>query len=132
MSFDIPRLHAERAWFNTQGQGSEAAADWYFTHMEDPSLNTPLNPVPGSGSGSGVNVEVDPAALAQLESMGFARQICERALRETKGNLERAADWLFSHMDEPMEEEKPEPVAAEPQQLPEDGSGRMYSILFHI
>eukprot|EP01127_Copromyxa_protea_P001634 TRINITY_DN11594_c0_g1_i1.p1 TRINITY_DN11594_c0_g1~~TRINITY_DN11594_c0_g1_i1.p1 ORF type:complete len:802 (-),score=245.62 TRINITY_DN11594_c0_g1_i1:36-2441(-) len=134
MSFDIPRVRAERAWFNTQGQGAEAAAEWYFTHMDDASIDTPL---PGAGaSSSSSSVEVDPVALAQLESMGFPTKICSKALRETKGNLERAADWLFSHMDEPMEEEEPEAASSSPkeEEKPDDGPGRykLFAFVTHM
>lgn len=42
------------------------------------------------------------AALGQLESMGFPRVRCEKALHAT-GNedAEAAMNWLFSHMDDP-------------------------------
>ena len=36
-----------------------------------------------------------------LTSMGFTDQQATRALRKCDGNLERAADWVMSHMDEP-------------------------------
>jgi ubiquitin carboxyl-terminal hydrolase 5/13 len=128
MSFDIPRICAERAWFNTQGQGPEAAAEWYFTHMGDASLQIPLNSS-GSSAASSTSETVDPVALAQLESMGFSTKICTKALKETKGNIERAADWLFSHMDEPMDEEQlPAAGSQDPKKedaKPEDGPGRM-------
>lgn len=106
MSFDIPRLHAERAWFNTKGQSAEVAAEWYFTHMDDPLLNVPLNEPSAGGAGGASTAAVDPEAVMLLSAMGFPTKICEKALKETGGNLDRAADWLFSHPDEPMEEEK--------------------------
>ena len=41
-------------------------------------------------------------ALSQLESMGFPRNRCERALHATgNADAEAAMNWLFSHMDDP-------------------------------
>jgi ubiquitin carboxyl-terminal hydrolase 5/13 len=42
------------------------------------------------------------AALGQLESMGFPRVRCEKALHATgNADAEAAMNWLFSHMDDP-------------------------------
>lgn len=35
-----------------------------------------------------------------LESMGFTTPQARLALKETQNNLERAADWIFSHQPE--------------------------------
>ena len=35
-----------------------------------------------------------------LQSMGFSRSQCIKALQNTDNNVERAADWIFSHPDE--------------------------------
>ena len=40
-----------------------------------------------------------------LTSMGFTDAQATRALRKCDGNLERAADWVMSHMDEPDSED---------------------------
>jgi len=55
------------------------------------------------GSGAGVNTFVpNEAALGQLESMGFPRPRCEKALHATgNSDAEAAMNWLFSHMDDP-------------------------------
>lgn len=57
--------------------------------------------VGGSSSTSAAFVP-NEAALGQLESMGFARVRCEKALHAT-GNAdpEAAMNWLFSHMEDP-------------------------------
>ena len=41
-----------------------------------------------------------------VRSMGFTDKQATRALRKCEGNLERAADWVMSHMDEPDSEEE--------------------------
>ena len=54
-----------------------------------------------AGAGSQPGFAPDAAALAQLESMGFGRNRCERALHAT-GNedAEAAMNWLFGHMED--------------------------------
>ncbi len=36
-------------------------------------------------------------SITMLMNMGFERQVCEEALRNTGGNVEQATDWIFSH-----------------------------------
>ena len=36
-----------------------------------------------------------------MMSMGFPEKKCVKALKSCDMNLERASDWLFSHMDDP-------------------------------
>jgi ubiquitin carboxyl-terminal hydrolase 5/13 len=57
--------------------------------MGDPDFNDPL---PSKKTGAQVN----PESLMMLESMGFQRKHAEKALQETAGDIERAAEWLFS------------------------------------
>ena len=38
--------------------------------------------------------------------MGFPDKKCRKALRECDGNLERAMEWIFSHMDDDGEDEE--------------------------
>ena len=44
--------------------------------------------------------EPNEDSIAMLQSMGFTRLQCIKALRSTDNNVERAADWIFSHPDE--------------------------------
>jgi ubiquitin carboxyl-terminal hydrolase 5/13 len=55
-----------------------------------------------AGSTSGASFTPNAAALTQLESMGFGRNRCEKALHAT-GNedAEAAMTWLFGHMEDP-------------------------------
>lgn len=56
--------------------------------------------VGGSGAASATFVP-NEAALSQLESMGFPRVRCEKALHATgNSDAEAAMNWLFSHMDD--------------------------------
>jgi hypothetical protein len=40
------------------------------------------------------------AQVSMLTAMGFEVDAAEAALTATGGNVERAGDWLFSHMDD--------------------------------
>ena len=42
----------------------------------------------------------DPEAVGNLTAMGFSEEAASAALVACNGSLERAADWLFSHMDD--------------------------------
>ena len=55
-----------------------------------------------AGAGSQPGFTPNAEAMAQLESMGFGRNRCQRALQAT-GNedTEAAMNWLFGHMDDP-------------------------------
>lgn len=39
-------------------------------------------------------------AVAMLMGMSFTREQATKALKATDNNLERAADWIFSHQNE--------------------------------
>jgi len=145
LEFGIPQVRAERAWFNTRAQGTvEAAIEWLFSNSDDPTLDTPLPsepapPAPSSGGGGGGG-GVDEVALAGLLSMGFPAKKAERALKETKNNLEAATDWLFSHMeDDDVEIEEPQVAVAPVEEVveevpPLDGSGKykLWAFVTHM
>lgn len=42
----------------------------------------------------------DPAGLEMIVAMGFSPAQATKALKETNNNIERAADWIFSHASE--------------------------------
>ena len=48
--------------------------------------------------------EVPAEALAMMQAMGFPDKKCIKALKNCDMNVERATDWLFSHMDDPDSE----------------------------
>jgi len=83
---------------NTVSSGSsnaDAAMNWIFEHMNDPDFNEPPVPVAPKNS----EFVVDPETVSMLSSMGFTEGHVRSALKATQGNAERAADWLFSHID---------------------------------
>jgi len=69
--------------------------------MEDADFNDPL-PDPSATpttQPTTTTSEANPESVAMLTSMGFAAAAATAALSACAGNLERAADWLFSHAD---------------------------------
>ena len=114
-SFDACR----KAAYHTRNAGAEQAMEWIFGHMDDPDLNSPLvieQPKPATS-----NVAVNQDDVQMLCAMGFTAKQATKALKKCDNNLERAADWIFSHADE-LDQEEPEssPSASS---LP-DGPGR--------
>jgi ubiquitin carboxyl-terminal hydrolase 5/13 len=107
---------SKRAVYNTREENNaEAATNWAITHMEDvdfnkpfemPSLSSKKKPRTSKSSESGGEqpnkkaAHYDEAAIESIKSWGFNRQQAIRALEATDNNLERAADWIFSHADE--------------------------------
>ena len=83
--------------------------EWVFAHIEDPDFNDPYVPatgaaltgnsgaMPSPGGGSAV---ADASAVAMLAAMGFAEKHAAAALERSGGDVERAADWLFSNADD--------------------------------
>ena len=61
---------------------------------------------------TGASFQPDEDGVAMLSAMGFTRAQCVKALQNTDNNVERAADWIFSHPDEINSVESVEPPAA--------------------
>lgn len=62
-----------------------------------------------------------------IMSMGFTMQQAEKALRATQNDVQRAADWIFSHSSEldSVDEEMNEAAASSPESELTDGNTRM-------
>jgi len=93
----------KKALIAVEGSDTEAATNWIFEHNMDPDFNDPLpessavTPAASSGSNDGVD---DVVVMSLVENLGmFTIDQVRAALKETNGATDRAADWLFSHMD---------------------------------
>jgi len=95
----------KRALTTVGGSDVEAATNWIFEHNQDPDFNDPM-PEPGasaapaaaSGAGDGVD---EATVMSLVENLGcFTADQVRAALKEANGAADRAADWLFSHMDD--------------------------------
>lgn len=83
----------KRAAIATNNANSEAAMEWIFAHMEDSNFNDPIESTTNENTMDSVMVE-------NLCAMGFTKEQSTFALKKMDGNIERAAEWLFTHMDD--------------------------------
>lgn len=88
----------KRALHAVGGSDVEAAMGWVFEHNNDPDFNDPLpEDTLNNGGGGGVD---DAVVESLVVSLGcFTPDQVRAALTECGGAADRAADWLFSHMD---------------------------------
>ena len=86
---------SRRAALATNNASADVAMNWVLEHMGDANFNDPIEPPAPAAAGVGVSAE----SVEMLVGMGFQTKHAEKALKECAGNLERAADWLFSRMD---------------------------------
>ncbi|KAG7381586.1 Ubiquitin carboxyl-terminal hydrolase 13 [Phytophthora pseudosyringae] len=88
----------KRAAMATGNSNAEAAMEWIFSHMEDPDFNDPPAPAGAAPKAEGDSVNMEH--VSNLMAMGFAEPHAKCALKQTDSNPDRAAEWLFSHMDD--------------------------------
>ncbi|KAF9425625.1 hypothetical protein BGZ94_007373 [Podila epigama] len=98
----FPLVRCQKALLATNNQGSEIAMDWLIQHMEDPDIDDPIVTDANKTTSA---ASANPEQIAQLADMGFTDKQAKKALKETGGNMERAVEWLFSHMDTPIEDD---------------------------
>uniref|UniRef100_A0A8C9VY85 Ubiquitin carboxyl-terminal hydrolase n=1 Tax=Scleropages formosus TaxID=113540 RepID=A0A8C9VY85_SCLFO len=88
----FPLEACRKAVYYTGNTGIDAAMNWVMGHMDDPACS--------SAPGSTPTETISEEHLATIVSMGFSRDQATRALRATSNVLERAVDWIFSHLDD--------------------------------
>uniref|UniRef100_A0A7N0SZ72 Ubiquitin carboxyl-terminal hydrolase n=1 Tax=Kalanchoe fedtschenkoi TaxID=63787 RepID=A0A7N0SZ72_KALFE len=91
-SMGFTRLHCEKAAISTSNTGVEEAMNWLLSHMDDPDIDAPISQ---DTRGS----MVDQSQVDTLLSFGFSEDLARRALKATKGDIEKATDWIFSNPD---------------------------------
>jgi ubiquitin carboxyl-terminal hydrolase 5/13 len=94
MGFPLNRCN--KALHATGNSDANDAMEWLFSHMEDADIDEPLSLGDSSVSATVVDVE----KVENLGQMGFTASQAQKALKETGGDMERAVDWLFSHLDD--------------------------------
>lgn len=119
VAMDIPLVRAQRASVATKSDAN-AAMEWLFSNIDDPSLDTPIELKATNKPSTGQ--EPDEGIISMVMDLGFPREKAIAALKKTDMNAERAVDWLFSHGDsmDLEEDESSNPVA--PKEL-DDGVG---------
>lgn len=90
----------KRALTAVGGSNVEAAMNWVFEHSMDPDFNDPL-PDGGAATAPSSSSDVDEGVVMSLvENLGcFTADQVRAAVKHCDGAADRAADWLFSHMD---------------------------------
>ena len=74
------------------------------------SNETEIESNSGSEGSDNESSPVNSVLLSRLKGLGYPESLCDRALRETGGDLSRAADWLVDNAPE-MKEEESKPTA---------------------
>ncbi|RLN71279.1 hypothetical protein BBJ28_00015097 [Nothophytophthora sp. Chile5] len=90
----------KRAALATGNSNAEVAMEWIFSHMEDPDFNDPPAP---AGAATTTPAQAEPVNMehvSNLMAMGFGEAHAKCALGQTSNSPDRAAEWLFSHMDD--------------------------------
>jgi len=136
----------KRALMAVGGSNVEAAMNWVFEHNSDADFNDPL-PEGGSSSSAAApsNSDVDESVVMSLvENLGcFTVDQVRAAVKHCGGAADRAADWLFSHMDdldgaiaalENTSASAPASSAPKPTTPLEDGDGKynLVGLVSHI
>jgi ubiquitin carboxyl-terminal hydrolase 5/13 len=100
--------------------------------MDDPDFN---NPLPTAGSTAGAE-SFNPESMMMLQSMGFTEKACKKALSSTGGDVERAAEWLFSRSGtgelEALENESKDSGKPKAKGLDGEGKYELFGIISHI
>ncbi|KAL4221190.1 Ubiquitin carboxyl-terminal hydrolase 5 [Mactra antiquata] len=125
----FPIEGCKKAVYHTGNTGVESAMNWVMEHMGDPDFGAPFE-VPGAKKSSSFTPNEE--AMAMIMSMGFTPDQAKKALKATDNNLERAAEWIFSHADEietPMETDDQSNNTSVVQNY-RDGSGKYKLVAF--
>ena len=75
---------------------------WLYSNMENPVLTQPLVQNKSNSAGPQVSEE----GIMMITSMGLTEKQARRGLRKCDNDVERAMDFIFSHMDEPDSEDE--------------------------
>lgn len=124
-----------------------AAFEWLLNHENDPDLHTPLYQKSELSGGGGGNANSNSRAkpetanidLSMITGMGFSEAQAKYALQQTDNNIERAADWIFSHMDEisnitvdMMAEPEPQPEITGPKFVDGNATYKLRAFVSHM
>lgn len=91
----------KRAAIATKNGAIDIAMNWILEHMDDPDFNdAPPSSSSSSQPSSASSLHINNEAIDMLVSMGYSEDQTKAALIATDQDIERAADWLFSHVDD--------------------------------
>ena len=118
----------QNAAYRTENSSTEAAMEYILSNMDDPTLHQPLVMQENKSDDCPVSQE----NIDIICAMGFSSKHARKALKKCDNNLERAADWVFSHATE-LDEEEEEGSSMGGSEIP-DGSGkyRLKAFISHM
>ncbi|XP_043255295.1 ubiquitin carboxyl-terminal hydrolase 5 [Colletes gigas] len=96
----FPPEACKKALYFTENCGFQAAADWLIDHIGDSDLADPFVPPGIDAKPEKDKFVANEDAVAMVMGMDFTREQAVKALKATDNNVERAADWIFSHQAE--------------------------------
>ncbi|XP_050684995.1 ubiquitin carboxyl-terminal hydrolase 5 isoform X1 [Leptidea sinapis] len=126
LDMGFPVEACKKSLYYTNNSGMEAASNWLMEHMNDWDFANKFDPPGSKSTDAGVSIPVDPDSVEQITGMGFTAAQAAQALRATGGDVARALDWIFSHVDQ-MEEQPP---ASDRKQGCRDGAEKYRLVAF--
>jgi len=91
----------QRALMTVGGSDVQGAMNWIFEHNGDPDFNDPLPDSSNKNGNTNASLVDEDVVTRLVENLGcFTGDQVRTALQETGGAPDRAADWLFTHMDD--------------------------------
>ncbi|RMD43415.1 hypothetical protein DV735_g1761, partial [Chaetothyriales sp. CBS 134920] len=87
----------------------EAAMQWLFTHMDDDGSNDDDIVEAPKATADAYTEQIETMA-----QMGISTPQARKGLRMCSGDVERAVDWVFSHLDDPGDSEDTAASSAAP------------------
>ena len=105
MMMGLPELASKHALLNTGNQDPDAAVTWYFSNMDDPSINGPLPTIKKLVKKGGFGKEeskknaepsVNEEILGMLISMGMDADRSRKCLIKFENNFDAALDYMTS------------------------------------
>ncbi|XP_053985117.1 ubiquitin carboxyl-terminal hydrolase 5 [Hylaeus anthracinus] len=119
----FPPEACKRALYFTDNRGLEVASNWLMDHIGDSDFADQFVP-PGIDAKPGKDkFTPNEDAVAVVVGMGFTSEQAVKALKATGNNLERAADWIFSHQAE-LDALEIEDEAGHSEEIFRDGSNQ--------
>uniref|UniRef100_T1J4C8 Ubiquitin carboxyl-terminal hydrolase n=1 Tax=Strigamia maritima TaxID=126957 RepID=T1J4C8_STRMM len=118
-----------RALFNIGCSDLAAAVTWLTEHIADADFTAAfIVPTNKPSNHAACGFVADETAIATIITMGFSPEQAKQALRNTDNNVERAVDWIFSHIGELEAGDQDNGAVVTPQFR--DGLGRYRLVAF--
>jgi len=95
----FPETRATKALFLTGNSDTETAMNWLIEHLEDPSIDDPID-YSSASNNSKDEIQVDESQISSLQDMGFSASLAKKALYLNNNDVNASVEWLFSNPDD--------------------------------